>query len=405
MQLTEPQGGSDVGALRTGPSPPAMAATASPERRSSSLTASTTSPTTSSISGGDLRRGDRVEPPLLRVAQRQRARRSARAPAPGRLARLPEAASATTPIEEVKERLAGAPPRRRQRPVVADAAAERGALHRRRPRAARGARCAPAACSRVWSAQREVEFVRRMNARFVNVAEMAVPVEVGGKSSLDYVYRGRRAPSRAPQAAAARWRRPEPLSAPRDGAPLASSTAADGAMRSRGMSDAHLRRREEEQRWPRRRRGDMTVREAGRKGGEKVASERGHEFYEEIGKKGGEKVASRARPRVLRGDRQEGRREGGLRARPRVLRGDRPQGRPEGARADREGEAAPAPAHKRRSEPATSDSHEVRQIARAGRGPGYRGRSNGSTTVKREPRPGSDSTSMPPAVAAHDLLA
>ena len=38
--------------------------------------------------------------------------------------------------------------------------------------------------------------------------------------------------------------------------------------------------------------GDMTVREAGRKGGEKVASERGHEFYEEIGKKGGEKVAS-----------------------------------------------------------------------------------------------------------------
>ena len=38
--------------------------------------------------------------------------------------------------------------------------------------------------------------------------------------------------------------------------------------------------------------GEMTVREAGRKGGEKVASERGHEFYEEIGKKGGRKVAS-----------------------------------------------------------------------------------------------------------------
>ena len=38
--------------------------------------------------------------------------------------------------------------------------------------------------------------------------------------------------------------------------------------------------------------GDMTVAEAGRKGGEKVASERGHEFYEEIGRKGGEKVAS-----------------------------------------------------------------------------------------------------------------
>ncbi len=36
--------------------------------------------------------------------------------------------------------------------------------------------------------------------------------------------------------------------------------------------------------------GNMTVQEAGRKGGEKVASERGHEFYEEIGKKGGQKV-------------------------------------------------------------------------------------------------------------------
>jgi spermidine synthase len=46
----------------------------------------------------------------------------------------------------------------------------------------------------IWSAQREVEFVRRMNARFVNVAEMAVPVEIGGKPNLDYIYRGRRAP-------------------------------------------------------------------------------------------------------------------------------------------------------------------------------------------------------------------
>ncbi|HWV37365.1 MAG TPA: KGG domain-containing protein [Vulgatibacter sp.] len=35
----------------------------------------------------------------------------------------------------------------------------------------------------------------------------------------------------------------------------------------------------------------MTVQEAGRKGGETVARERGHEFYEEIGKKGGETVA------------------------------------------------------------------------------------------------------------------
>ena len=35
----------------------------------------------------------------------------------------------------------------------------------------------------------------------------------------------------------------------------------------------------------------MTRQEAGRKGGEKVARERGSEFYREIGKKGGEKVA------------------------------------------------------------------------------------------------------------------
>jgi general stress protein YciG len=36
--------------------------------------------------------------------------------------------------------------------------------------------------------------------------------------------------------------------------------------------------------------GQMTVEEAGRMGGEKVASERGREFYEEIGHKGGQKV-------------------------------------------------------------------------------------------------------------------
>jgi general stress protein YciG len=36
--------------------------------------------------------------------------------------------------------------------------------------------------------------------------------------------------------------------------------------------------------------GAMTVQEAGRKGGEAVRSERGHEFYEEIGRKGGRKV-------------------------------------------------------------------------------------------------------------------
>ena len=36
--------------------------------------------------------------------------------------------------------------------------------------------------------------------------------------------------------------------------------------------------------------GGMTVREAGRKGGQKVRDERGHGFYEEIGRKGGETV-------------------------------------------------------------------------------------------------------------------
>ena len=37
--------------------------------------------------------------------------------------------------------------------------------------------------------------------------------------------------------------------------------------------------------------GRMTVGEAGRKGGEKVAAQRGPAFYSEIGHKGGEKVS------------------------------------------------------------------------------------------------------------------
>lgn len=37
------------------------------------------------------------------------------------------------------------------------------------------------------------------------------------------------------------------------------------------------------------REGEMTVREAGRKGGETTAERHGHEFYEEIGHLGGEK--------------------------------------------------------------------------------------------------------------------
>ena len=38
------------------------------------------------------------------------------------------------------------------------------------------------------------------------------------------------------------------------------------------------------------RKGGMTVAEAGRRGGTKVAAERGHAFYEEIGRKGGQRV-------------------------------------------------------------------------------------------------------------------
>lgn len=36
--------------------------------------------------------------------------------------------------------------------------------------------------------------------------------------------------------------------------------------------------------------GDITVSQAGHMGGEKVARERGHAFYEEIGHKGGQRV-------------------------------------------------------------------------------------------------------------------
>ena len=39
------------------------------------------------------------------------------------------------------------------------------------------------------------------------------------------------------------------------------------------------------------RKGDMSVREAGRKGGETTAQRHGREFYEEIGRKGGEAVS------------------------------------------------------------------------------------------------------------------
>jgi spermidine synthase len=44
----------------------------------------------------------------------------------------------------------------------------------------------------LWSPERETELVRTLHARFQNVAEIVVPVEIDGQSSLDYVYRGRR---------------------------------------------------------------------------------------------------------------------------------------------------------------------------------------------------------------------
>jgi spermidine synthase len=50
----------------------------------------------------------------------------------------------------------------------------------------------------LWSAERDLEFLRRMNTLFVNVAELAIPVEIAGRPGLDYVYRGRRPPQSRP---------------------------------------------------------------------------------------------------------------------------------------------------------------------------------------------------------------
>ena len=60
------------------------------------------------------------------------------------------------------------------------------------------------------------------------------------------------------------------------------------------------------------RKGNMTVEEAGRKGGETVKRKYGHEFYEEIGRKGGEisgpKGGNRVRELIEKGKQSEGRR-------------------------------------------------------------------------------------------------
>ena len=45
-------------------------------------------------------------------------------------------------------------------------------------------------------------------------------------------------------------------------------------------------------------RGDMTVREAGHRGGEATKQTHGPEFYEEIGRKGGEKGGEKGGQRV-----------------------------------------------------------------------------------------------------------
>lgn len=51
--------------------------------------------------------------------------------------------------------------------------------------------------------------------------------------------------------------------------------------------------------------GDISVREAGRKGGETTSERYGHEFYEEIGKKGGQRGGPRVRDLIQKGKRQE----------------------------------------------------------------------------------------------------
>lgn len=51
--------------------------------------------------------------------------------------------------------------------------------------------------------------------------------------------------------------------------------------------------------------GDMSVREAGRKGGLATSKSHSHEFYEEIGHKGGVKGGPRVRELIERGKEAE----------------------------------------------------------------------------------------------------
>ncbi len=51
--------------------------------------------------------------------------------------------------------------------------------------------------------------------------------------------------------------------------------------------------------------GEMTVEEAGRKGGERTSETHGREFYSEIGKKGGEKGGPKVRRLIEEGKEHE----------------------------------------------------------------------------------------------------
>lgn len=48
----------------------------------------------------------------------------------------------------------------------------------------------------VWTTRKEVDLMKRMSARLQDVSQVAIPVDVAGAASLDYVYRGRRRPRR-----------------------------------------------------------------------------------------------------------------------------------------------------------------------------------------------------------------
>jgi len=51
-------------------------------------------------------------------------------------------------------------------------------------------------------------------------------------------------------------------------------------------------------------RGSMSVREAGRRGGEKVLEKRGREFYSEIGRKGGHARGEKAEEKRAKTERE-----------------------------------------------------------------------------------------------------